>query len=361
MARLKGWLPWVLTPLFFAAGVKLGMWFGGADAPQPDSDPTKGQQDWPKPTPETLVSQPRAPDSAALRTPTVHEDGPAEWLARARKALGANDLNDAARWINRVLEQDPYEPGGRLLQGEWLYLRGRQEQGLRLLLEQRAFERDSRRIVEIDARLGEWLPDFVERLGADAGVEFLQLVVGQFPTEGRYMLHLARRQLDLGKHQDARYTLSPVLYDPVWGEKARELDQRIRESSRWAGGHRLPMETRGRQHLVMVEFNGRALRMLVDTGASITLLTEAAARRAGLSPAPTTRGVRMQTASGSIEAALVETHIDLGGMAIGQRDVAVHDFSVGRDVDGLLGMDILGTYEFRLDHEQAALLLRPRE
>jgi hypothetical protein len=40
--------------------------------------------------------------------------------------------------------------------------------------------------------------------------------------------------------------------------------------------------------------------------------------------------------------------------------VAVVDVELGRQVDGVLGMDFLGNYTIRIDNEASRIVLRPR-
>ncbi|CAK0763253.1 aspartyl protease family protein [Gammaproteobacteria bacterium] len=308
----------------------------------------------PAPTTSKVLTQPK---SAEVEGPTIEQ-----WLELARQALVANNLEQAKVWIRHVLDIDAYDPEAALLQGEWLYRTGRCEEGLRLLVERRALERDATRLRLIDARLAEWLPGFVSGLTAEEGLNFLTFLIRNLPEQGRYFLELAELQLRMGKYQEANYTLTSILYDPIWGEKARELETRIDHQILWSGGQRLPMEIRGQQHIVIAQINGHTgLRLLVDTGASLTVLSKSAAQQAALTIPTTARRIRLQTASGVAEAQIAQVAIVLGNLPLAEREVAVLSSSIGPDIDGLLGMDILGTYEFLLDQDNKILLLQSKK
>jgi predicted aspartyl protease len=97
-----------------------------------------------------------------------------------------------------------------------------------------------------------------------------------------------------------------------------------------------------------------------DTGAEITVLSRRTAESLGLRPGPQ-RSVRLQTIATQIQApvALLNS-IQCGGMRQTNLPVAVVDVGLGRQVDGILGMDFLGNYTIRIDNEASRIVLKPR-
>ena len=49
--------------------------------------------------------------------------------------------------------------------------------------------------------------------------------------------------------------------------------------------------------------------------------------------------------------------LSLGPYLMKNTRIAVLDFDVSRDIDGLLGMNVLGQFRFQIDQENARLLL----
>jgi|GEM_PF-5026952 len=362
MYKSRTGLPSLIAVALFGIGVATGLLIGGGTLQQT----VVVERECPlvstvsNRTNPLLVTAPTV--SNVLTKPRSMEPEIEQWLRFARQALVANDLGLASTWIKRTREVDAYNPEAMLLQGEWLYRTDRCEEGLRLLVDRHTLERDTARLRIIDARLAEWLPDFVHGLTPGERLDFLAFLTRNLPDQGRYFLELAELQLHLSKYQEAGYTLASILYDPIWGEKARELETRINSQIRWSGGHRLPMETFGQQHVVIARINGHAgLRLLVDTGASLTVLAQTAAQQAVLVVPTTARRIYLQTASGITEAQMAQVEITLGDLPLEEREVAVINTSIGPNIDGLLGMDILGSYEFLLDQENKVLLLQSKK
>lgn len=103
-----------------------------------------------------------------------------------------------------------------------------------------------------------------------------------------------------------------------------------------------------------VTANGRAITMLVDTGASVVALTGADARAAGLNWNPTQLGVVAQGASGPIRGiALTLDRVTLGGHEA--RDVRAVIIPEGLPIS-LLGQSFLATVEpVRIEKDRMVL------
>jgi aspartyl protease family protein len=103
------------------------------------------------------------------------------------------------------------------------------------------------------------------------------------------------------------------------------------------------------------EVDGRALRLLVDTGASAVALTPADARRLGLDPARLDYSRRITTAAGSVRAApVVLDHVTVAGARVERVSALV--VSEGLSAS-LLGMSYLGRLS-GFSADRAALVLR---
>lgn len=101
-------------------------------------------------------------------------------------------------------------------------------------------------------------------------------------------------------------------------------------------------------------------RVVFDTGAEITVLSRKTAESLGLRPG-SQRPVRLQTIAAQIQASVAT----LGSLQCGEMRrtnllVAVVDFDLGRQVDGILGMDFLGNYTIRIESESSRIVLKPR-
>jgi clan AA aspartic protease (TIGR02281 family) len=128
-------------------------------------------------------------------------------------------------------------------------------------------------------------------------------------------------------------------------------------------GIAIPLTKVGRSLVVRAKLNGvREARLIVDTGAEITMLSHAVAVDAGLLPSQTVATVTLNTAGGSVRADVFR----VGSVSLGDaeaRDVttAVHDLSdAPPGIDGLLGLTFLDRFLVTLDMQKGELQLKPR-
>ena len=112
-------------------------------------------------------------------------------------------------------------------------------------------------------------------------------------------------------------------------------------------------------YVVLARVNGSTqVNLLVDTGASSTVLSPGAVQRLGLATR-NTPPVILQTANGKVQAEWVEVYeLEVGGRRAGPLRVVVHE-AVPK-ADGLLGMDFLGRFRVEIETAGPGLVLTPR-
>ncbi len=115
----------------------------------------------------------------------------------------------------------------------------------------------------------------------------------------------------------------------------------------------MPLELRESLMFVTAAIGGQPVRLLVDTGAERTVLTEAAVARLGLAHDP-----HHMTRSFGIGGSSTNWDADIPGITLGRtrfpvEHVAVGHFSIdhvsGPSADGLLGADILLAFDMDID------------
>ena len=123
----------------------------------------------------------------------------------------------------------------------------------------------------------------------------------------------------------------------------------------------MPLEIHNNLMSVIAGISGRPVRLLVDTGAERTELTQAAAARLGL---PHDR--HHMTRSYGIGGSSANWDVDIPGLTLGRTDfpvrrLAVGNFSVDRidglPADGLLGADVLLAFDLDIDEPDHRLTL----
>ena len=111
--------------------------------------------------------------------------------------------------------------------------------------------------------------------------------------------------------------------------------------------------------VVTAALDGVPVRLLVDTGADRTIISLAAAGRAGLAGAPGTP-VQLSGVGGRVAGVEVTVAtLDLAGSRIGNFRVIVHDAGVA-NADGLLGRDVLDAFTLTVDAVGGRATIVPR-
>lgn len=121
---------------------------------------------------------------------------------------------------------------------------------------------------------------------------------------------------------------------------------------------RVPIQMNGGAIFVPVRLN-RSLetRMMMDTGATLTLVTPRLARTLRLKPGSR---ITLATANGPISAPVANlSSLRVGNAEVRDIAVAIHDFAPGARVGGLLGLNFLRRFETSVDSENQFLTLKP--
>jgi predicted aspartyl protease len=124
-------------------------------------------------------------------------------------------------------------------------------------------------------------------------------------------------------------------------------------------GTSVPIEIERNQIIVPVVLN-RSVKthMVMDTGASITLVSRALAKRLRLVSA---QKLALTTAGGVVTANLARLgSVKLGNAEVHGLSVAVHDYNPNPRADGLLGLDFFSRFHTSIDTKNQRLIIAPR-
>jgi len=191
----------------------------------------------------------------------------------------------------------------------------------------------------------------------DGLVSLYQILIDAEPHEAKWRFELASVMQKTGQYDEALNLLSYILYDAEYGNKATKLTAELNAQLDPQIPANIPLVQSGSQFLVDAVINNAvSLRLLIDTGASITSIDRNVLDRLGLLNGPTTEG-RLQTANGLVATRLVNLHsLGVGGFTV-QNVQAATIQSLGGNLDGLLGMDFLSQFKFSIDQEDRVLFL----
>lgn len=152
-------------------------------------------------------------------------------------------------------------------------------------------------------------------------------------------------------------TIGPRLPEPILQPVASGQPAQV------AGLITIPLTKIGQSLVVQARLNGtRDVKLIVDTGAEIMVLSHAAAMDAGLLPSQTVTTVTLNTAGGSVRADVFRVgSVSLGKAEVRNVTAAVHDLSdAPSGIDGLLGLTFLDRFLVTLDMQKGELQLMPR-
>jgi predicted aspartyl protease len=126
------------------------------------------------------------------------------------------------------------------------------------------------------------------------------------------------------------------------------------------GAGTIPVQVSGSRVIVSVNFNNStAANMLLDTGASHTMISSRIARILGLQSMGSGRGYGIGGMV-TVSTARVDS-VKLGEMERQNLLVMIHDFSPDPNYEGLLGFDFLSHFHMSLDVQKSLLVLTPRK
>ena len=186
---------------------------------------------------------------------------------------------------------------------------------------------------------------------------FRQRLVILDPNTAEHHYQLAQVQAQLQLYDQALYSLYFILQDAVMGSKAQALEQYIKKRIRFAQSITVPLIKEGAHHVVEATLNRGKLRLLLDTGASITTLTPSAARRLDL-PYDQARSITLTTAGGLVSAPLIEVQeFEVGDASVQRLQVGIVPLSGNQSFDGLLGMNFLQQFASSIDQQEGVLRL----
>ena len=189
------------------------------------------------------------------------------------------------------------------------------------------------------------------------------------PDYAPWFIGLAATQLALDDQEAARRSLVLVAQDPDVGARAQAMLSEIsaavvtpqetepQDFTTEVVG--IPLHRRGNHFVVDARpASGRNVRLLIDTGASVTILTPDVIEQKGIRYQDTGSSRVFSTANGPVRTPLYRLDsLTVGDWKVNQLEIGVLDLGAGTDVDGLLGMNFLRHFQFYIDQNEAMLLL----
>lgn len=174
-----------------------------------------------------------------------------------------------------------------------------------------------------------------------------------------YQWVIAKTLTEMGQLEQATTILQPLTFDFEVKIKAKKLLQRIKYISSAQYQSTIPLQRIGEHFLVSIAINGgKATKLLLDTGASITLVSQAQ-----FSPpeGSVQKEITVLTANGRMNIAITPSNrVSIGSFEVDDVTVGLIEQPISTQANGLLGMNVLKHFDFYIDQNIPALKLSLR-
>jgi len=210
----------------------------------------------------------------------------------------------------------------------------------------------------LDNITGDYARELMEAKNFAAVDELYERITLAMPEEAGYYLKLGLLRIRLGNYDAALIPLSQIENHAQLGEEARELIAQTEVDERLGSLEVLPLLKNGAQFIVEALVDGQyPIKLLIDTGAAMTIIDESALQSMGYDLSGKQEGL-FSTANGVVEAPVVSINeLALGSASIGPIAVGGLPLSMHSEIGGLLGMNFLRHYDFRIDQTNKELHL----
>ena len=124
----------------------------------------------------------------------------------------------------------------------------------------------------------------------------------------------------------------------------------------------IALKPHGNQFSLDLNIDGSMVDLLIDTGASMTTISQQQFQRSFMRDDFIFVEQRLfNTANGIAKGAVYRVNsVELGGFILRDVHIAVLDFDLAGQLGGLLGMNVLGQFHFQIDQNNSRLLLSER-
>jgi len=297
----------------------------------------------------------------------------AQILSHARQLIAESRFSLAEQLLQRFLLAAYRDVEARILLAE-VYL-GEQNfhTAIDQLYEVRGYAYRSVVLQRISSRIRSIVVDLASSLkrsdDQNALLTLYQHLTQLEPDYAPWFIGLAAAQLTLDDKEAARRSLLLVSQDPGVGAQAQVMLSEltialaemhdIESQVSVAEVVGIPLHRSGNHFIVDARpAHGRNIRLLIDTGASMTILTPDVLEQHGISYQNTGRSGVFNTANGPVKAPIYRLNsLLVGDWQVNRLEIAVLDLSSSSDIDGLLGMNFLRHFQFFIDQNEALLRL----
>lgn len=170
-----------------------------------------------------------------------------------------------------------------------------------------------------------------------------------------FIFNLAEHHVFMHAYTPAIKLLKEIEFDEEYGEKAKELLNRIttKETQNSEYPHKISLTKEGSHFTIDVSIDDTPLRLLLDTGATLTMINEEKLSSLTL----INDNITLKTAGGDVPAQLqMAEKLTVSDIELENFKVTTSSFKQEK-ADGLLGMNFFEKFKFKIDQEEGILYL----
>jgi clan AA aspartic protease (TIGR02281 family) len=186
--------------------------------------------------------------------------------------------------------------------------------------------------------------------------KFLEAQIRLGTKSSFFTLALAEHHIFMQSFDTATILLKEIEFDEEYGERAKELLNKIakNETSKSEYSYKIPLKKEGSHFTIEVTIDNTPLTLLLDTGATLTLINE---ERVPASLTTINDNVMLKTAGGEVLAQLkMAQSLTVGEIELKNFKVTTSSFEQDK-ADGLLGMNFFQKFKFKIDQDKQLLYL----
>jgi clan AA aspartic protease (TIGR02281 family) len=211
----------------------------------------------------------------------------------------------------------------------------------------------------IDGDLNMIIESYIKQLKATKDFKniilFLEEIINKNVDTQKYIIRLAKIYYELDDYEKAETILEDIDSDSTYSAKVNtilaDIEKKRKELEEYP--HKIELNKIGSQFSINILIDNAPLTLLLDTGASYTLIDEDIVPTLNIQ-----REIILNTAGGEITAYLATAN------TLTLDDIELTDFSLTvapfkeKGFDGLLGMNFFEKFKFKIDQNRSLLYLK---
>ncbi len=319
--------------------------------------------------PERLNTEKTLMLISEANAPVTYQSPEQTPLEKAQRLIANNEYPSAIQLLNSVLQKNPADTQALLLLARLLEQQGQHQEAISLWFRYITTETDAKKIEEAISYLSGYLLKLANNPtifgeSRDWLISQLHDLIKLTPDAGELHLQLAEIYSEKEDTEQVQYHALMAANQTETRSRAEAILAKLTDKTVMAQTENeisISLTRFGNQFLVPVSVDGQPIKLLLDTGASISGLTSSFLQQnPGL--IKSSKPIQLNTASGTIDSFLfVVDSFTLDKVTFNKHMLANLPMENFNHFDGLLGVDVLGKFDFVIDQNNALLHLRKRQ